>query len=253
MAKKSAGFFLVLLILIIILIPTTIAANPAQMESSRYKIQMPSINSEAGKMTSDSNINLSTTLGELVAGEFARNGYIVKAGFQYIHSIIPFTFTVSNANINFGELQPYQPATASANLIVSFGGEYKYSVSAIAQTRFQTLNGLKFIPDTQCDPGKSCSKTTANLWIAATTEGFGYNMLGEDIPNDFLNFQYYRPFPIQNLGDEPQIIMENNDVTLKSARPYTHQSTIVFKTNIGPLQAAGTYQTIINFIATAGY
>ncbi len=61
----------------------------SEMESSRYRIQMANVNSEAGKMVSTSNVNLSTTLGELAAGQFIKTGYIVKAGFQYIHSIIP--------------------------------------------------------------------------------------------------------------------------------------------------------------------
>lgn len=229
------------------------AVMASEMESSRYRIQMANINSEAGKMTSASNVNLSTTLGELAAGQFIKTGYIVKAGFQYIHSIIPFTFTISNSNINFGELQPNQPATAGANLTVSFGGAYKYTVSTLAETRFQTLSGVHYIPDTQCDPGTTCYKNSANIWSLNTTEGFGYNMLGEDITSDFVDQTYFRPFPIRNLGDTAETIMESNDVTLKPARPYTHQSTIVFKTNITPLQAAGNYQTIINFIATAGY
>ena len=242
----------ILIVLLIYLILTPVALA-SEMESFRYRIQMANINSEAGKMTSTSNVNLSTTLGELAAGEFTKTGYIVKAGFQYIHSIIPFTFTISNSNINFGELQANQPATAGANLTVSFGGEYKYTVSTIAETQFQTLDGLRYIPDTLCDPGYNCYKNTANIWTSNTTEGFGYNMLGEDITSDFINGTYFRPFPIKSLTHTPEIIMQSDDVTLKPARPYTHQSTIVFKTNISPLQAAGSYQTIINFIATPGY
>ena len=225
----------------------------AGMESGRYRIQMGNVNSESGTMTSTSNVSLSTTLGELAAGQFTKTGYVVKAGFQYINSIIPFTFTISNTNIKLGELQPNQPATDSANLTVSFGGAYKYTISTIAETRLQTWSGSNYIPDTLCDSGNVCYKNSANLWTLAETEGFGYNMTGEDIPTDFIDGRYFRPFPIRALSDLPEVVMENENVTLELARPYTHQSKIVFKTNITPLQAAGNYQTIINFIATPGY
>ena len=246
MIKKI--FFVFILFLTVVKI-----TQATEMESDRYRIQMGNLNSESGTMTSTSNVSLSTTLGELAAGQFTKTGFVVKAGFQYLNSIIPFTFTISNTNIRFNELQPNQTATGGANLTVSFGGAYKYTVSTIAETRLQTLDGAKYIPDTLCDTGYTCYKNSANVWTLAETEGFGYNMIGEDIASDFIDNTYFRPFPIRTLGDLPETIMESDNVTLELVRPYTHQSTIVFKTNITPVQAAGNYQAIINFVATPGY
>ena len=78
------------------------------MESSTYRIQMGTINIGGKDQTSDS-YKLGTSLGQTAANEFSSSGYIVKAGFQYIHSIIPFRFSLSSTNINLGTLSPNTP------------------------------------------------------------------------------------------------------------------------------------------------
>jgi len=237
------------------------SAAAIDMESARYKIKYGNVNIGARNMTSPTSLNkLSTTVGQLAASQFNSTGYIVKAGFQYWHSIVPFTFSVSNTNINLGTLVPNVFSTISdntkTNLTVSFGSAGQYQVTAVEEGTLQTMNGDS-IPDTSCNGGSdTCTESSAKTWTSTSTYGFGYNMASEDIPADFISSDYYRPFPNKKTDDSPAVVMSSSNVTVDlSSKPkdITHVSTVTFRANISALQAAGSYHTIISFVATPGY
>ncbi len=216
------------------------------MESSRFQIKGGNVNSAAGNKASEG-YKLSDTIGQLAAGEFSSTGYVVKAGFQYIHSIIPFRFSVSNINIPLGTLAPNISSTATTNLTVYFGGAGQYQVTAIEEGPLKTLSANS-IPDTNCDTGgDTCTESLAKSWTSSTAYGFGYNMSGDDIPADFISTSYYRPFPNRTAAESPTVIMSSVNVGKN------RQSTMTFKANISPIQPAGSYQTIINFVATPSF
>ncbi|MCX7881509.1 MAG: hypothetical protein N2482_03320 [Patescibacteria group bacterium] len=236
--------FLFLVFLLLFFSQKIFALN---MESPLYKIQYGEIGIAGGKKSSDS-YQLSDTLGQLAAGEFQSNGYIIKAGFQYLYSIIPFRFSISDTRIDLGTLLPNTPSTASTTLTVSFGASGQYLVTAIEEGKLRTLNEQNFIPDTQCDGGiNTCNETQAKIWTSNNAYGFGYNMNGQDIPTDFINTNYYRPFPDRNNNEDPAIVMSSTNVGKN------RQSTMTFKVNISSIQPAGSYQTVINFVATPSY
>lgn len=215
------------------------------LDSTNYRIQFSNINIGAGEKSSD-NYNLNTSIGQTVAGQFDSDGYTVKAGFQYINSIIPFRFAVSNTNINLGALIPQTPSTETTNLTVSFGGAGQYQVTAIEQTELKTLSNTT-ISDTPCDSGTPCTTTSANIWNSNSDYGFGYNMSGDDIPADFVGSTYYRPFSNAAAAGSPVVVMSNTNVGRN------RQSTMTFKVNISNTQPAGSYQTIVKFVATPSY
>lgn len=218
----------------------------ASMDSSNFKIQGGNVNI-GGSEESSENYNLSTTLGQLAAQEFQEKGYIVKAGFQYIHSIIPFEFTVYDTDVKIGEIIPQIPQTAITTLTVSFGGAGSYQVTASEDSPLQTQTG-KFIKNTSCDGGKnSCSPSLAKFWTSKTSYGFGYNMSGEDVPSDFINTNYFRPFPDKSKKEEPTVVMGSENVVKK------HKATVTFKVNVPQEQDPGSYQTVVNFIATPSF
>ena len=88
-------------------------------------------------------------------------------------------------------------------------------------------------------------------------------MSGEDIPTTFSTCSdptnCYRPFPDRSTiptPEDPIIIMSNTNVTVDlSSKPkdILHLATVTFKVNISPIQTAGSYQTIINFVATPSF
>lgn len=216
------------------------------MDSSRYRIQFGNINIGANNQSSSS-FDLTTTLGQPVAGEFQSDGYIVKAGFQYLHSIIPFSFSISNTDIDFGTLTSNTPVTQTTDLTVSFGAAGQYQVTAVEEGPLVTMQGI-IIPDTICDgEANTCSETLAKPWLSNSSYGFGYNVKGQDVPLDFLNANYFRPFPDNILDETPATVMKSINVGKN------RQATVTFKTNISPIQPAGTYHTIISFVATPSF
>jgi len=215
------------------------------IESPNYRIQFPNLNSGAGIPTS-TNYALDSTLGQTGPGQFSSAGYIVKSGFQYIHSIIPFSFTIEKIAVPFGSLIPQTPKTDTSTLTVSSGGANGYQVTAKENNPLKNQASADTIPDTLCDAG-TCSQTAAGVWSQNTTYGFGYNMSGNDIPAAFVDATYFKQFADVNSAESAQIVMSSANVGR------ARQSTITYKVNVSNVQAAGIYQNIITFTATPTY
>lgn len=215
-----------------------------RVQSENYRIIFPNFNSGAGIPSSD-NYYLNTTIGQTAPGLFSSTGFRVKSGFQYINSIIPFSFSVSDIQINFGVLTPGTPSTDTSILTVSAGGAGGYTVKASENNPLKTSDGSNTIIDTLCD--STCSETSAGTWTSNSRYGFGFNMSGDDIPADFVNTDYFRQFSDRNSAENPAIIMSSINV----GRERT--ATITYKVNVSGVQPAGTYQNIITFTAIPGY
>lgn len=215
-----------------------------KVESDNYIIQFPNFNSGAG-IPSSTGYKLDSTLGQGAPGLYSSAGYRVKAGFQYIHSIIPFSFAVSKIQINFGTLTPGTPSTDSSTLTVSAGGAGGYSVKASENNPLKTVDSINTIPDTLCD--STCSETTAAVWTSDTKYGFGFNMTGNDISTDFTNSTYFRQFADRSNSENDAVIMTSSNVGR------TRIATITYKINVSDFQPAGTYQNIIEFTAIPSY
>ena len=216
----------------------------ASIESDNYRIQMPNFNSGAG-IPSSGSYKLGTTIGQTAPGLYTSTGYLIRSGFQYIHSIIPFSFSISNYLINFGTIIPQTPSTLTSTLTVSAGGAGGYSVTAREEDALKSSSGDS-IPDTACDSG-TCTNSTAGVWTSNSVYGFGYNMSGQDIPADFTNSTYYRRFANKALSETDKVVMSSALV----GRSRT--STITYKINVSPIQAAGNYQNKILFTAIPSF
>jgi hypothetical protein len=230
---------------------TLAALSPAQAEdlkSSTFEIQMSTVNLTGGRKTNaGGTIILTDTVGQTFQGRFDGAGFVIQAGFQYINTLIPFSFKISNLDINFGSLVPGVPSLRSNTLTVTTGSAFGYSVKVIEDHPLRMSNGITTIPDTNCDLATPCLPTDANAWSDNARYGFGYNMDGNDIDTgDFQNSSYYRPFPVQNV-DQPAIVMSKGGVATVSA------ATVTYKINIDAAQAAGTYQNSIQYIAIPAF
>lgn len=216
----------------------------AEITSPNYIIQMPNFNSGAGIPTS-TNFAVGTTIGQTAAGLYSSAGYRVKSGFQYIYSIIPFSFKVSSISINLGHPIPQTPVTASETLTVASGGAGGYQVKASENNPLKVANLATTIPNTNCDT--SCTNVAAAVWTNNSKYGFGFNMSGNDIPGDFVGLTYYRPFADRSAAQSPQVVMSS--VTVGAGR----QSTVTYKLNIQGTQAAGIYNNTIMYTAIPAY
>lgn len=233
---------------------TQTAQAQEKLESDNYQIQFPGFNSGAG-VPSSTNYSVGSTIGQAIQGIFSSSGYQVRAGFQYINTIIPFTFEISDFLIDFGTLTPSTPVTDQATITIKAGGAGGYSVKAIEETALKRVNDTDTIPDTQCDSG-SCNETTAQTWTSASTYGFGYNMDGDDVPATFSTTDHYRPFPNASTPESPATVMTKSQVTWdhpNNTWPWESEATITYKVNVSGTQPAGNYQAVITFIAIPSY
>jgi hypothetical protein len=223
------------------------------MESENFEIQFPNLNSGAGTPTS-SNYEVGSTIGQTAAGLFSSNGYRVRSGFQYVHSIIPFSFSVDDIAIDFGTLTANNPVTDTSTLTVKAGGAGGYQVKAEENHPMENAFATE-IADTICDNGL-CDEADAEVWTLDATTGFGFNMTGDDIPSDFTDSTYFRQFADASSPENPESIMEKSEVTWdypSNTWPWESEATITYKVNIGSTQAGGNYQNIITFIAIPAF
>lgn len=232
------------LIALYLLLPARLLAVD-RMESNSYKIRWPNLNMTSGSKSS-TNYNVLDTIGQTAPGEYDSAGYIVKAGFPYIKTIIPFSFTISDLSIDFGTLVPQVLATQTNTLTVSSGGAGGYRVTAYESSPLTWQSGAATIPDTTCNAG-TCSETTAGVWTDTTKYGFGYNMAGNDVPAAFINSTYYKQFADASAAETPQTVMSSTNVGANRT------ATVTYQANVSSLQTAGDYENSIVFIATPTY
>jgi hypothetical protein len=241
-----SGLFLALLLITGYLLLNNAPAALAQtMSNSQYIIQMGNLNSIAGE-PSGPNYKLLFTVGQTGAGLYSGTNYKVRAGFEYIKSIIPFRFTVSNIFIDFGIISPTIPVLRTNQLTVSNGSAFGYQVTT-SQNHNLRINPYGVdIPATACD-GPSCTPTTAAAWNNSLTYGFGYNcqnVVGTDCDSQFLDSTYYKPFIS---SPSAVVVMSSNNVGRSKV------TQITYKLNISVGQAAGLYTNVINYIATSTF
>jgi hypothetical protein len=246
MPKHSFLKPLITFFLIIVSFPFLSSQTFAQgvIKSDNFEIQLPNLNSGAG-IPSSTNYKTKSTIGQTAPGLFSSTGYRVKSGFQYVGSIIPFSFSISKLAIAFGSLTPQTPATDSHTLTVSAGGAGGYQVLASENYPMTIVSGSTTIPDTLCDT--TCSETTAAVWTSTSKYGFGFNMTGNDIPTDFTNSTYFRQFANRAGAETPKAVMSSVYVGR------TRIATVTYKVNIAGTQAAGNYQNIVTYTAVPSF
>lgn len=218
------------------------------LQSDSFIIQFGNFNVTAGEKSSAS-YGVTDTVGQAFAGPFGQYGsstYFVGSGFQYIYQIKPFHFSISNLDINLGELAVGAQNTASNVLSITTSGAEGYTVYAYELHPLRHENGSNEIPDTTCDGG-TCNQTTARVWTNANVPGFGFNATGTTVPSDFINGTYFRQFANRETSEAMQPVMQSNNIGDNDT------ATITYKAGISGTTAGGNYQTGVVFVAVPGY
>jgi hypothetical protein len=242
--KSLLKYWYVLVVLVFISSILAYSASAQTMSNNSYMIQMGNLNSISGEPTG-SGYRLSYTAGQTGPGLYSGTNYKVRAGFQYILSIIPFRFSITNNFIDFGIVSPTSPVLRTSTLTVSNGSAFGYQVTASENHNLRDNRTGYEIPQTICNAG-NCTTTTAALWDNSLVYGFGYrcdNNSGTDCDSQFLPPTYtnfYRPFAA---SPSAVAVMSSSNVSRN------RQTTITYKLNISGSQAAGLYTNVINYIA----
>ncbi len=215
------------------------------MIGDKWKIDFANLNMGGGA-PSGSGKKLTFTTGQTAPGLYTGTNYKVRAGFQYVYTLIPFRFSISQTQIDFGTLTPTNPITRTNTLTISNGSANGYQVTAFENHQLlNPANGMT-IPDTTCDNGL-CTETTSAQWSNTLTYGFGYrcdNVTGSDCATGFTNSSYYKQFADASLNESPQSVMVGTNVGRSK------KVQITYKVNISGTQPAGTYTNTITYVAT---
>lgn len=215
------------------------------MESTGYKVQMGNFNFTAGEKSSDTYI-LRDTAGELAPGQSDSDTYTVLAGFEYVASIIPFSLTISNTQVNFGTLSAGTPKTDTTDLTVSSGAAFGYKVTAIENNQLKLIPSVAtYIVDTVGD-NTDITPTNQGAWALSTTVGFGYS-LANLTGTDAVFTSGYRQFADDSSSESPVNVMLKSGVTRES------KVQVTYKVNINATQAAGNYENKITYILTGTF
>jgi len=219
----------------------------SSISSDNYRIVWPNLNMGAGT-TSSTGYKLNTTTGQTAPGLYSSTGYRVKAGFQYIHSIIPFAFSLSVISLNFGTLTANVLTNEQTlTLTVDSGSAGGYQVKVEESDPLTSTSG-KTIVDTTCDAADSCDQDTDfGTWTDTGTYGFGYTMSGDDVPAGFSSGTKFRNFA-DAPGESPVKIMGKTPAEGGTASK-NKTATLTARINISNTQAAGTYRNVLTFIA----
>lgn len=247
--KHKHKFLAILLIINVFLLflANNTKALGQTMTNSDYILRMENLNTAAGKPTG-SGYKLNLTVGQTGPGLYSGSNYKVRAGFQYISSIIPFRFIISSTEINFGDLTPTNPITRNNTLTVTNQSAGGYTVKVYENHQLLVPSTGALIPDTTCDHG-TCTESTADTWTSSLTYGFGYRcdaVTTNYCDSSFTTSTNYRQFADKSKSETEQTVMSG-------ATGRTQQSTITYKANISTAQSAGLYSNVLTYIATPTY
>jgi len=214
------------------------------MSNDNWIIDFGNLNMTSGKK-SGANYSLTDTVGQIAPGLYSGTNYKVRAGFQYVYSIIPFRFSISNLEIDFGALTPTNPVTRTSTLTISNGSANGYSVTAYENHALLKQGTGSMIPDTTCDSG-TCTETIGSAWTSSLVYGFGYrcdNVSGTDCPTDFSTSTYYKQFANDSVGENASAVMTGTNVGSSK------QVQITYKVNISGTQPPGDYFNYLTYMA----
>jgi hypothetical protein len=219
-----------------------------RLESNSFVVSFGNFNVTSGEKSSAS-YNVTDTVGQVANGPYGSYGgstYFVGGGFQYVYQIDDFAFSISDVSVELGAINPGTHNSATHDLTITTRGAGGYIIYAYEEHPLRHQNGTTDVPDTTCDAG-GCTITSAEVWTNQSISGFGFNMTGDDIPADFVDSTYFRPFADDEDGDTMQTVMSSSNIA--NART----STVTYKAGVPGTQAAGNYQTNIRFVAVPGY
>jgi hypothetical protein len=136
------------------------------------------------------------------------------------------------------------------NVSTNAGGGYV--LTAQESYAMRTADGTYTILDTLCDAG-GCSETVAASWVDPAKNGFGHTCHNQSMHDCDATYgagadsgKYFKQFANIANAETAQPIMSSSTPAIATGR-------VKYRISAPPLQAAGTYTTIVDYIITATY
>lgn len=195
--------------------------------------------------SSNENIKFDTeVLGKKASGELQKASAVTNQVVSDKNSSV--NFSVSHGSVIFGNLVPGEPVQRNNTLMVKNRSNFPYTVLVSENSALTNAKTRTIIPDTTCDDG-ICSELTDAPWASPLTYGLG--MRCENIKGRACTSfakDSYRQFPNFKLGKKYQALLgghEDSDITAQ----------VIYKLNIAPTQAKGSYQNTTSYILLPNY
>lgn len=244
---KTFYFLLVFFIFEFLFLNLSRAAGQT-MSNQDYILKSQGLNSVSG-VTSNTDYQIRSTVGEL--SPFVSEGvnFKVSAGFENVVSTLPFSASLSSDLTDFGALSPTNPIIRTVDLNVYSLSTSGYSV--IASENHPLQNDNQIIPNTTCDNGE-CGHENAQAWTNTLSFGFGYrcdNIVGIDCDSSFSNAEgpnFYKHFADESNSVIPQSVMAGIGAKQKDVR-------MSYKVNVSGNQSQGVYTNVITYIAVPSF
>jgi hypothetical protein len=222
-------------------------AGAITMSNGNWIIRLGESTTVAGQSSNSQN-KLTSSVGQTAPGLYGGKNYKVRSGFAYLLSSSGFSFSISDAIINFGLLTATNPVIRTSQMTISNIGSSGYQVVAYQDHPLTNESNIP-IPNTTCDNG-SCSETTAAPWTSTLTYGFGYRcdpINNINCSKAFSDADTYRKFANLSRNESPQTII------IGSKSGQNRKAKITYKVNISGTQMAGIYKNSIIYIAAPTY
>jgi hypothetical protein len=183
--------------------------------------------------------------------EYIKQGYVMRSGFSYISSTLPFALQIDNLVVDFGILASGVPTSQQNELSISTGSVGGWQVSIFQNHPLQLAQNQTEIPSVTCDNG-DCTPAAAALWTKTDIYGLGFSVSGDATAPDFTGEDYYRPFADAAKAQSPAVIMSQNPAGVNPPSS-TKSITITYKVNIPQSIQIGKYSNNITFVAIPRY
>ena len=217
---RSIIFFFSLMIIFSF---SALSAMAIDIESSRFRIEKGNINFLPGSKGKRNVLYpLLTREGKTSWDLFQKQGYLVKKR-KESGETDAFTTSLSKSIMEFAPSSEVQFQRTSSDFSFSCQNGVSFQVFVQEEYPLRTLSG-RTITDTRCDdPDNPCTPKAAKPWKDKGESGFGYRVEGAGAPFDFSRSSSYRPFPNQNKGERPTLMLSRFSCTTHSSAKLTLQ------------------------------
>lgn len=220
-----------------------IASAEASSQSPNYRLDESTVGAGGLLQSSSANFQASSTTGDIAVGNAASDNFQINAGSKTTNDPT-LTFTMNNANVNFGSFTPSGATVTTANFSVSNYTSYGYVVQIVGTP---PTNGTHTI-----------SPMTTTASSQSGVEQFGVNLVANTLPVSVganpNNAQFGFGAASTNYGTSNKYRYVSGE-TIASAPKSSGETiyTLSYLINVGSLTPGGKYTSNQTLIVTGTF
>ncbi|MFH2019598.1 MAG: hypothetical protein ABII80_03235 [bacterium] len=229
---------------------TEATADTYTFQVKNYSATDAQIDATSGKIAFIENVRVTATVDPSISFSIAGIGTGTSIC-GTTPSIDTSTGTNAPLAVPFGSLTLNTFKTAGHNLTVSTNAASGYVVTAAENDQLGKDGATTpLIVDTPCDAGP-CTHTSAQEWVTATNNGFGYSIQNIDAASAAFEYSggtwLAKQFADLSASEVPQTLFSSTTVA------NAENAYVCYRISIGATQTAGDYENQITYTATGTF